>query len=258
MALRLATLSAARPAALPTTTHRTLPTRPAPAAAAAAAGDAPTPSSSSDDKGFAAAIAATQSKARKGGGAVKKDAARPPAKGAKKVRSAGRGALARTEQGARLGLGVAKKGASAAPPPSAPAGPGEWVRLAEVGEWRPGKAGKAVTLPDGTVLCLFFVADPGGGAAPRAYATEMYSSAFKYPLVDAEAVVDGRSARVTVPFDGTVYDLATGAVLDWCPGNTPVRALLGAVKSRVEPAPIRVYPARVGGDGKGVEVWFAR
>jgi len=37
---------------------------------------------------------------------------------------------------------------------------------------------------------------------------------------------------VEVPLDGTVYDLDTGRVLDWCPRNNPVRMLLGSLKVR--------------------------
>ena len=245
MALRLSTTRCAPPAAL-NPSLATPQLRRCPVATAAAAADNAAPSSSSDGiaKGFAAGATKTTDKR------AAKKAGPPPAKAGKKVRSAGRGALARTEQGAKIAKNAAAAGATATP-----SGPGEWVRLAELSEWRPTKAGKAVTLPDGTVLCLFKAV--GAGGSVRVYATEIYSTAFKYPLVDAD-VSAGPPATVTVPFDGSVYNLTDGSVVSWCPGNTPVRALLGAVKSRVEPAPIRVYPARVGGDGKSVEVWFAR
>ena len=35
---------------------------------------------------------------------------------------------------------------------------------------------------------------------------------------------------VEVPLDGTVYDLDTGRVLEWCPKNNPIRMLLGSLK----------------------------
>ena len=35
-----------------------------------------------------------------------------------------------------------------------------------------------------------------------------------------------------VPLDGTVYDLDSGRVLEWCPRNNPVRVLLGSLKVR--------------------------
>lgn len=52
-----------------------------------------------------------------------------------------------------------------------------------------------------------------------------------------------------MPLDGTVYDLESGDVLQWCPKNTPVRSLLGALKSKVDPIPLKVYPAQVTEDG---------
>jgi hypothetical protein len=240
--LSAAGVSPARPALRPLATRRLA----APTVPAAAKSDDPAPPSSSA-KGFTSATTSTTSKVPK--------KAPPPAKAAnKKPRSSGRGALKRTEQGIRLGVGTPT------PDPTTPAGPGEWVRLAKLSEWREGKAGKAVTLPDKTVLCLFTARPPGAPASapPRVYATEIYSSAFKYPLIDAEVDLASGAPIVTVPFDGTTYNLLDGSVVAWCPRNTPVRALLGAVKSRVDPTPIRVFPARVAGDGQGVDVWFAR
>jgi nitrite reductase/ring-hydroxylating ferredoxin subunit len=52
-----------------------------------------------------------------------------------------------------------------------------------------------------------------------------------------------------VPLDGSVYDLATGAVLKWCPKDNPVRSLLGTLKSKVDPSPLKVYPVYVNKDG---------
>lgn len=37
-----------------------------------------------------------------------------------------------------------------------------------------------------------------------------------------------------VPLDGTIYDLSTGKVLAWCPGNNPIRSVLGGLKVMVE------------------------
>lgn len=44
-----------------------------------------------------------------------------------------------------------------------------------------------------------------------------------------------------VPLDGTRYSLKTGAVIEWCPKNNPLRAVLGAIKSVSTPKPLPVY-----------------
>lgn len=56
-----------------------------------------------------------------------------------------------------------------------------------------------------------------------------------------------RPAAVEVPLDGTVYDLATGKVLSWCPKNTLARKVLGGLKDRAEPVDLPVYPVKVQG-----------
>ena len=56
--------------------------------------------------------------------------------------------------------------------------------------------------------------------------------------------------------DGTVYDLATGKVMSWCPKNNPVRSLLGALKDKTEPTDLPVYPTKV--EGKKVFVKLAK
>jgi hypothetical protein len=222
----------------------------------------PPPSATAGGKGFSSSTpASSTSPASKAKSAPKKQkAGPPPASSGKPRRSGGRGALRRTEQAARLGLGTASRGGSSGAGGAStpvPAGrTGEWVRLAGLSEWRPGKAGKAVTLPDGTPLCLYSTADG------RAFASDIYSTAFKFPMVDADVEVaagsPGAPPIATVPFDGTRYSLVDGSVIEWCPSSTPVRALLGALKSRAPPTPLTVYPARVAADGEGVEVWFAR
>lgn len=48
------------------------------------------------------------------------------------------------------------------------------------------------------------------------------AASLQYPLADASILrVKGKPA-VEVPLDGSVYDLATGKVLSWCPKNTVV------------------------------------
>lgn len=40
-------------------------------------------------------------------------------------------------------------------------------------------------------------------------------------------------------------------VLSWCPKNTPLRKVLGALKDTSQPVDLRVYPTEV----RGEEVW---
>jgi len=45
--------------------------------------------------------------------------------------------------------------------------------------------------------------------------------------------------------DGTVYALATGKVLSWCPKNNLTRKILGGLKDKSEPIDLPVYPVEV-------------
>ena len=92
------------------------------------------------------------------------------------------------------------------------------------------------------------------------FCSDANSTAFKYPMVDAKVEVD-KDGLVTAesPFDGTVYALngkPPGAVKVWCPQNTAGRRLLGAMKSKEEPIPLRMYPVRVVEGGRS-EVKFS-
>ena len=55
---------------------------------------------------------------------------------------------------------------------------------------------------------------------------------------------------VEVALDGTVYDLATGKVLSWCPKNTLARQVLGGLKDKTEPQDLPVYPVQLRPGGK--------
>lgn len=50
-----------------------------------------------------------------------------------------------------------------------------------------------------------------------------------------------RQRAVQVPLDGTRYSLKTGEVIEWCPKNNPLRAVLGAIKSVTTPKALPVY-----------------
>jgi len=73
------------------------------------------------------------------------------------------------------------------------------------------------------------------------YCTDATSTAFSFPLIDAELTQRDGSPAVVVPLDGTTYDLATGAVLEWCPKNNPIRSVLSVLKSRTEPVALPVF-----------------
>ncbi|KAI7843646.1 hypothetical protein COHA_002885 [Chlorella ohadii] len=99
---------------------------------------------------------------------------------------------------------------------------------------------KAIILPTGRAVCLFKVDD-------TIYASDANSTAYQYPLADAALLrVKGKPA-VEVALDGTVYDLATGKVLSWCPKNTLARKVLGGLKDRAEPVDLPVYPVKLQG-----------
>ena len=66
-------------------------------------------------------------------------------------------------------------------------------------------------------------------------------------LVDGELFFGPLGPAVRVPPTG--QSTTTGEVLQWCPKNNPVRALLGSLKSNVDPIPLPVYPVKVEADG---------
>jgi nitrite reductase/ring-hydroxylating ferredoxin subunit len=48
------------------------------------------------------------------------------------------------------------------------------------------------------------------------------------------------------PLDGTLYDIETGAVVQWVPkSGNPVRAILGMLKEKEAPLPLKMYPVQV-------------
>lgn len=118
-----------------------------------------------------------------------------------------------------------------------------------------GKDTIAKVLPSKEVVVLY-------RAASSYFCSDANSTAFKYPMIDAKVEVDKDTGDVTaeVPFDGTVYVLNSkpvpGAVKTWCPQNTAARRLLGAMKSKETPVPLRMYPVRVVEGGR-IEVKFS-
>lgn len=99
---------------------------------------------------------------------------------------------------------------------------------------------KPLILATGRAVCLFKVND-------RIYASDANSTAYKYPLADASILSVKGAPAVEVPLDGTVYDLATGKVLSWCPKNNLTRKILGGLKDKTEPIDLPVYPVEIRG-----------
>ncbi|KAK9915717.1 hypothetical protein WJX75_003085 [Coccomyxa subellipsoidea] len=119
----------------------------------------------------------------------------------------------------------------------------EWVPVAMVSEFKDGKDTLPKILRDNSAIVLYQVGS-------EIYCSDANSTAFKFPLIDANIIERDGGPAVEVPLDGTVYDLESGKVLEWCPRNNPVRFLLGALKEKSQPKDLRVYPARVNGEGK--------
>lgn len=104
---------------------------------------------------------------------------------------------------------------------------------------------KAIILESGKAICLFKVES-------TIYCTDANSTAFKYPLADASIIqLKSGEPAVEVKLDGTVYELATGRVVSWCPKNNPVRSVLGSLKDKSEPEDLPTYPVDIRGD----DVW---
>lgn len=99
---------------------------------------------------------------------------------------------------------------------------------------------KPVILANNQAICLYKVDD-------RVYCTDAASPAYKYPLADANLLSLKTGPAVESPLDGSVFDLASGRVLSWCPKNNALRSVLGALKDKAEPADLKTFPVEVKG-----------
>ena len=92
-------------------------------------------------------------------------------------------------------------------------------------------------------FCLMRWEETGQCSVPRATAqrTSIPSLTANFSLAVGTRR-QGASRRDRVRLDH-------GEVLQWCPKNNPVRALLGSLKSNVDPIPLPVYPVKVEADG---------
>lgn len=127
-----------------------------------------------------------------------------------------------------------------------------WIELSDVDakESFLSKPIKPVILANGRALCIYKVpknATDNIRLKEQFFCTDASSTAFKYPLADANLLALKTGPAVEVSLDGTVYDLKTGDVLSWCPKNNLLRSVLGALKDKSMPEALPVYPIRVEG-----------
>ncbi|KAL4545876.1 hypothetical protein Ndes2526B_g05006 [Nannochloris sp. 'desiccata'] len=108
---------------------------------------------------------------------------------------------------------------------------------------------KPIILATGKAICLYKVGE-------QIFCSDANSTAYQYPLADANILGLKTGPAVESKLDGTVYDLATGRVMSWCPKNTPVRGFLGALKNKSEPIDLPIYPTKV--EGRKVFVKLAK
>lgn len=99
---------------------------------------------------------------------------------------------------------------------------------------------KPVILATGRAICLYKVGE-------TIYCSDANSTAYKYPLADANLIQTKTGPAVECKLDGCVYDLATGKVLTWCPKNNPIRSFLGSLKDKTVPIDLPVFPVRIEG-----------
>jgi len=115
-----------------------------------------------------------------------------------------------------------------------------------------GKSTIAVILANSNAYVLVSIPAPTSAQSKtEVFCVEAYSTAFKYPLSDA--IVDNAKKTITSPLDGTIYSLETGAVLEWCPKDNPLRWVLGSLKERekinLEANKLKTYPCVLKEDG---------
>ena len=84
------------------------------------------------------------------------------------------------------------------------------------------------------------------------YCSDAKSTAYEFPLLDGKVTNDTKTGRpiVEVPFDGTTYDLIDGSVIEWCPKNNPLRAVLGTFKSKEQAKALPVHACVRTDDGE--------
>ena len=112
-----------------------------------------------------------------------------------------------------------------------------WILVGDANADFDAKPIKALVLANGN-FCLVKWED-------QIFCVDCNSTAYQYPLIDAELFYGPAGPAIRSPLDGTEYDLTTGDVLVWCPKNNPVRAALGTLKAAAEPVALPVYAVEV-------------
>ena len=119
-----------------------------------------------------------------------------------------------------------------------------FIRVANVEELE-GRKTKAIGLANGENLMLYREA-----GSQRVFCSESSSTAFQYPMSDAElGQRDGRPTA-TVPLEGTVYYLDDGAVAEWCAGGNFLQNFFANLKKSQDPVPLQVFNVKVEEDGE--------
>lgn len=149
-------------------------------------------------------------------------------KKAKKAKSAPRGSDSMAGS-----LEPAFAGAASSSKPSGK----NWILVGNADADFDAKPIKALVLANGN-FCLVKWED-------QIFCVDCNSTAYQYPLVDAELFFGPAGPAIRSPLDGTEYDLTTGDVLVWCPKNNPVRAALGTLKAAADPVPLPTYAVKV-------------
>lgn len=120
---------------------------------------------------------------------------------------------------------------------------GQWFEIFDMNQFPVDRQAKVIELANKRVLTLFKYKD-------KVYCTDAFSTAYQYPLIDG-VITDGTKGPVIeTPLDGTKYELLTGKVVEWCPQDSVVRNLLGALKKKVNPVDLPVHRTVIKEDGK--------
>lgn len=128
------------------------------------------------------------------------------------------------------------------PPKKVKQAPPGWTQVGRTSDLVDNKPIKAVEVGRNAVVLV--------RSGEEFFCTDAKSTAYQFPLVDANLVeVEGKPA-IECPLDGTVYDLRTGKVLEWCPKNNVIRAFLGKLKEKDKPIKLQTYPLSVGEEGE--------
>ena len=107
-----------------------------------------------------------------------------------------------------------------------------------------GRRTKAVGLANGEGLMLY--RETG---TQRVFCSEASSTAFKFPMSDAELGERGGRPTATVPLERTSYFLDTGEVAEWCPGGNLLQNFFASLKRSSDPVPLKVFAVKIEEDG---------